>query len=315
MELFLQNVGTAAQQVLILYIMVAVGFVADKLNVFTEKTAKATNDLMFYIVTPCMIVNSFLSTSFSKESATGFFIALGCSFIAHFVGMLLSTPLFNNKDDSDISIYKFASIYGNVGYMALPLTNAVLGSEGVFYGSSAVIVLNVLAFTHGIWLMNKGNGNKKFKLNFKSIILSPGIISVIIGLPLFLLSVQLPEVITKPISYISELNTPLAMIILGTYIANTNLKDIFAIKEHYIVVLIRLVAVPLLMLGFFKIINLDYILSVACIIAAAAPSANNTVMFAVKYGKNSGKASKIIAFTSFVSIITLPVMIALAMQL
>ncbi|MCD7774094.1 MAG: AEC family transporter, partial [Clostridiales bacterium] len=217
-----------------------------------------------------------------------------------------------NKEDNDSPVYKFASVYGNVGYMALPLTNAVLGSEGVFLGSSAVIVLNVLAFTHGIWLMNK---SKHYKFNFKSIILSPGIISVIIGLPLFLLSVNLPEIITKPIGYIADLNTPLAMLILGTYIANTDIKNMFKLKEQYIIILIRLIAVPLLMLGFFKLINLDYTTAVACTIAAAAPSATNTVMFSVKYGKSSGTASKIVAMSSLVSIITLPVMIALAMQL
>lgn len=304
--------GVAAKQVLILYVIVAVGFAADKFKIFTEKTSKATNDLMFFIVTPCMIVNSFLNTSFSKESARGFFIALGCSFLAHFLGIILGIPFFNKKNDPDSPVFKFACVYGNVGYMALPLTNAVLGPKGVFFGSGAVIVLNVLAFTHGVWLMNR---DKSVKFNFRSIILNPGVISVIIGLPLFLLSVKLPEIVTKPIGYIADLNTPLAMIILGTYIANTDIKTILKLKEQYLIMLIRLIAVPLIMLGFFKVTGMPSVLAVACTIGAASPCATNTVMFAVKYGKNSGTASKIIAMSSFVSIITLPVMIAIAMQL
>ena len=68
MSLFLQNMGTAAIQVFILYIIVAAGFTADKLRIFTEKTARASNDLLFYIVTPCVIINSFLTTSFSKDT-------------------------------------------------------------------------------------------------------------------------------------------------------------------------------------------------------------------------------------------------------
>ena len=98
MELFLQNMQTAAQQVFILYIMVAVGFIADRLNVFTEKTARASNDLLFYIVNPCVIVNSFLNTPFTAESGKGFAIAMGCSAIAHLAGILFSIPLFNKKN-------------------------------------------------------------------------------------------------------------------------------------------------------------------------------------------------------------------------
>lgn len=309
MELFLQNMQTAAQQVFILYIIVAVGFIADRLGVFTEKTARACNDLMFYIVTPCIIIGSFLNTEFTLESGKGFAIALGCSFLAHFIGILLATPFFNKKGDENNAVYKFAAIYGNVGYMALPLANAVLGATGVFYCSGGVIALNTIAFTHGIWLMNKG---KDVKFDIKKLILNPGVISVLIGLPLFLFSVDLPTLISTPINHISNLNTPLAMLIFGTYISKTDLKTIFKIPQQYIILAIRLFAVPLIMLCVCKLFAFDTTLTTACMISSAAPSAANTVMFSAKYNKDTGLASKIVAFNSFVSIITLPVMIAIA---
>lgn len=309
MELFLQNMQTAAQQVFILYIIVAVGFICDRLNLFTEKTARACNDLMFYIVTPCVIVGSFLNTEFTPETGKSFAVALACSFLAHFVGIILAAPFFNKKGDENNPVYKFAAIYGNVGYMALPLANAVLGAKGVFYCSGGVIALNTIAFTHGIWLMNKG---KDVKFDLKKLILNPGVISVLIGLPLFLFSVELPTLINTPISYISNLNTPLAMLIFGTYISKTELKTILKIPQQYIVLAIRLFAIPLIMLGICKILSLDTVLTTACMISSAAPSANNTVMFAAKYNKDTGTASKVVAFTSFVSIITLPIMIAIS---
>jgi predicted permease len=309
MDLFLQNMGTAAQQVFVLYVIVAIGFIADKLHFFTEKTARASNDLLFYIITPCVIINSFLSTSFSKATASGFAVAIVCSVIAHCAGISFAAPLFNKKGD-DSSVYKFACVYANLGYMALPLAKAVLGEVGVFYCSGGVVVFNTLAFTHGIWLMNKGN--KNVKLGLKSLIINPGVISVIIGLPLFLLSVKLPAVIQQPISFISNMNTPFAMLIFGTYLANTDLKNMFKVKEQYIIMLIRLVAVPVLILGVSKVLSLNQALTTACMLSAAAPSANNTVMFAAKYNKNTALASKIVALNSFVSILTLPIMIALS---
>lgn len=309
MELFLQNMQTAAQQVFILYIMVAVGFIADRLNVFTEKTARASNDLLFYIVNPCVIVNSFLNTAFSSDAGIGFAVALGCSFLAHLMGILFAMPFFNKKGVDNGAVFKYACVYGNVGYMVLPLANSVLGATGVFLCSGAVVAFNTLAFTHGIWLMNKGK-NVKFEL--KSLILNPGVISVIIGLPLFLLSVKLPALISQPINYIANLNTPLAMLIFGTYISKTDLKTIFRIPEQYMIIAIRLIAVPLVMLGVCKLLNLNPTLTTACMLSASAPCANNTVMFAAKYGKDTGLASQVVAFNSFVSIITLPVMIAIS---
>jgi len=62
--------ATAAQQVLILYIMIAVGFFADKTGLYKEKAARMTNDLLFYIVTPAIITQSFLSMELTAENAT-----------------------------------------------------------------------------------------------------------------------------------------------------------------------------------------------------------------------------------------------------
>ena len=306
MSLFLQNMGTAAIQVFILYIIVAAGFTADKLRIFTEKTARASNDLLFYIVTPCVIINSFLTTSFSKDTASGFAVAIAVSVVAHAAGILFAAPLFNKKDNS--AVFKFACVYGNLGYMALPLAKAVLGETGVFYCAGGVIVFNTLAFTHGIWLMNKGKKDVKF--NLKSLILNPGVISVAIGLPLFLFSVRLPSIIQQPISFISGMNTPLAMLFFGTYLANTDLKTMFRVKEQYLIMLVRLIGVPVVVMILSRIFSLNETLTTACMISAAAPSANNTVMFSAKYGKDTALASKIVALNSFVSIITLPVMIA-----
>lgn len=311
MELFFQNMGTAASQVFVLYVMVAVGFISDKLRVFTEKTARASNDLLFYVITPCVVINSFLGTTFSSSTASGFALAIVCSVIAHGAGILFAAPLFNkNKEDKNRTIYKYACVYGNLGYMALPLANAVLGEMGVFFCSGAVIVFNTMCFTHGIWLINKGNKDVSFSL--KTLILNPGVISVLIGLPLFLFSVKLPAVISQPISFIASMNTPFAMMIFGTYLANTDLKTMFKVKEQYLIMLVRLIAVPLVVMLVTKVLKFDSVLTTACMISASAPSANNTVMFSAKYGKDTALASKIVALNSFVSILTIPIMIALS---
>ncbi len=306
--MFFENMITAASQVLVLFIIVAVGFIADRLHVFTQKTAKASNDLLFYIITPAVIIQSFMNMEFSIEKASSFVIAFLCMSATLAVGVLIAIPFF--KKSKNGIVYKYAVSYGNMGYMALPLCQALLGSEGVFYCSAGVVAFNILCFTHGVWLMNKGNGENKFEL--KKLILNPGVISVLIGLPLFIFDVNLPSVVGSAVGHISNLNTPVAMIFFGTYMANTDLKNMFKVKENYMVALLKLVALPLIMLGIFKAVGISGTILTACIISASVPSANNTAMFAAKYNKDTGVASQVVSFDSVLSIITIPVMIALS---
>lgn len=304
--MFFENIKIAAQQVGVLYIMVIIGFCCDKIGWFTEKAGKACTDLLFYIITPAVIINSFFTQEFTKESGTKFLIATGCGFLMHFIAIGINTPLFSKGICDENCVYKYGAIYGNVGYMTLPLTQAILGSEGVFYCSAVVLAFNVVAFTHGVFMMD--NNSKKF--NAKLLILNPGVISVLIGLPFFLLHVNLPELIFKPVHMIAGTQTPLAMLIFGTFLANTKLKDILKHKKIFLVSLSKLIVLPAIMIAFYRLIGLSGAILVALTISSCAPSANNTVMFSAKYNKDTGLAAQLVAVCSFISIITIPVIIA-----
>ncbi len=306
--MFFTNMLTAAQQVFVLFLIVAVGFAADRLKVFAQETAKKSNDLLFYIVTPAVIIQSFMNMEFSVDTASSFGIAFLCMSGTLIVGILLAIPFFKKSDNK--TVFKYAVSYGNMGYMALPLCQALLGSEGVFYCSAGVVAFNILCFTHGIWLMTKDNDSSSFKL--KTLILNPGVISVLVGLPFFILDINLPEIFTSAVGHISNLNTPVAMIFFGTYMANTDLKKMFKVKENYLVALLKLIVMPLIMLAVFKLVGISGVMLTACMISASVPSANNTAMFAAKYGKDTGAASQVVAFDSFLSVITIPIIIALS---
>lgn len=306
--MFITNLLTTAQQVLILYILIAIGFVADKTGLYTEKASKLNTNLLFYIVTPLVIVNSFMSIDNSRENLKNFAIAALGGVLIHVIGMVLILPLFRKTDKSKAGLYRYACMYGNCGYMALPLANAVLGPQGAFYCSAIIMVFNIFSFTHGIYIM----GAQKGGFNFKKLLINPGTIGVALGLPLYLLGVELPTVIATPVSSLASLNTPLAMLIFGTYIAHTDLKTMFTDKRIYMVACVKLIAIPLIMIAGFKLFNVPKELAMAISVSASAPCANNTVILAGKYGLDTGVASKTVALVSFFSIITMPVMIALA---
>lgn len=308
-EQFFQNVLAAGQQVLILYLIVAVGFVCDRTGIYTEKAARLTNNLLFHIVTPAIIIQSFTNVEFTSENFRNLMMSFLGGTILHLVGILVSLPLFNKKPINQKSVYKFAIVQGNVGYMVLPLAAAILGDEGVFFCSGVLIPFNICQFTYGMYLM-KGKGGFKAKALF----INPGVISVVIGLPLFLLSVKLPNVISQPVGYIASLNTPLAMLMFGTYLSKTELKTTFVRKEAYIAAVAKLFCVPLISFAAYKLVGMTGTLLTALTISSSAPSANSTVMFSTKYERDNAAASQTVALVSFLSVITMPVMIALSQR-
>ena len=310
MELFFANMWIAAQQVLILYSMVAVGFVLDKLGVFVEKTARLTNNLLFYVITPAVIIKSFLTTPFAADTAVRLGVAALCAAGTHVCGILVTLPLFRKKSAPHNPVYKFACVYGNMGYMALPLAQALLGDEGVLYCSMGVLTFQLFCFTHGVFLMNSGKGEVRFSP--KKLLLNPGVIAVVIGLPIFLLKIKAPALLLEPVSSIAAMNTPLAMILLGTYMSNCGLRTLFQNRGQYPVTLVKNIVTPLVMLLVFRLCGVTGALLVAAVIQASAPSANNTVMFAAMYGRDTGVATKTVTFSTFASILTMPCMIALA---
>ena len=311
--MFLSNMMIAAKQVVILYLLVAVGAVCDKVHLFTEKTAKACTDLLFYVITFCVIVQSFLTMDNTASNTKNLLIAIGCGMLMHLVAALISVPLFRKGDKARNAVFRYAAVFGNCGYMGLPLTNAVLGTQGVFFCSAVIVAFQVCAFTYGIYVMTADQEGKG-AFDWKMILLNPGVIAVIVGLPLYFSNLQLPVVLLQPVQYLSDMNTPLAMLIFGTYLAHADFRTMLREKKIALVALCKLILLPLILLGFYILFGIRGTLLATLVLTASAPSANNTVMFAAKYDKDTGLAAQTVSAVSLISIVTMPAMIALAMS-
>ncbi|MGN0635189.1 MAG: AEC family transporter [Acutalibacteraceae bacterium] len=311
--MFLSNMMIAAKQVVILYILVAVGAVCDKVHLFTEKTAKACTDLLFYVITFCVIVQSFLTMDNTASNTKNLLIAIGCGMLMHLVAALLSVPFFRKGDKARNAVFRYAAVFGNCGYMGLPLTNAVLGAQGVFFCSAVIVAFQICAFTYGIYVMTADREGKS-AFDWKKILLNPGVIAVIVGLPLYFLNLQLPTVFMQPVRYLSDMNTPLAMLIFGTYLAHADFRTMLREKKIALVALCKLILLPLILLGIYILFGIRGTLLATLVLTASAPSANNTVMFAAKYDKDTGLAAQTVSAVSLISVVTMPAMIALAMS-
>lgn len=307
--MILQGALIVIQQIIIIFVLIAVGFLAAKFGILREEGARQITDLLLIIVIPCVIIMAF-QASFERSLIKNLLIAALLAALTHAAGILISKLIFKSEAPDRRMMLAYSTIFYNAGFFSLPLLRALLGETGVLYGSVFVAVFNLFAWTYGIRLMNGGNGASKWKT-----FLNPGIISLLIALVLVLLNIRLPEIVQTTLRYITGLHTPLAMIIIGCQFylmwRNFNLRDLALWKT----VLARNILVPLLMLALIFYLAQDKTLFFASVITASAPTATNTILFATKYRQDVNTAVQTVILTTLLTIVTIPLIMALAMLL
>jgi len=308
---------TVVQQVIILFVLIGIGFGLTKKKLFSEKTIAELTTFILYLVTPCVIIESF-NRPFDADMLNAFLLSFLAAIVVHVLSIFIAFLFIRDRDKNTQTIFRFGVVFSNCAFMALPLQQALLGSEAVFYGSSFIAVFNLFVWTHGYGIMkidpeNKGQ-KKSGQMIFSQLIktlLNPGIASVFLGLFLFLTSTKLPFFIQKPIQYLAALNTPLPMIVIGFYVASVKDFSILKEKKMFLASFLRLIFIPLLSLALFYAAGIRGVLLSSLIISASTPVGATLVMFSIKFNKDAKKAGAFVAFTTLVSVLTMPIIIAL----
>lgn len=312
MEVFvlLENFIMIAQQVLVLFILIGVGFACGKKGILTDESSKKITDIVLYVVTPCVMISAF-QREFSMHLLGNILITALCATASIAATVFIAKLIFHDKNTARKKVLQFSAIFSNCGFMSLPLQKAILGDDGWFYGSIFVAVFNVIVWSYGLVMMS---GDKK-QMSVKKLAFNPGIVGVLIALIIFVLRIKLPYIISQPIDYLAALNTPLPMLIIGFYLSQADLKKAFTDAGAYLAMAVRLAVVPLLSMFVMQLLNVDPTIMIACVIASSAPTAATTTMFAAKYGRDVELSVSIVASTTLVSIITMPLIVALAQSI
>lgn len=301
---------TVGEQVLVLFILIGIGFVCSKLKLINENGSKVMADVVLYVVTPCVIVNAF-QREYRPDMLLKLLVSALCSALILFASVVIAQVIFAKQKRDKQVIYKFATVFSNCGYMSLPLQQAVLGDDGVFFGATFVALFNIFVWSYGIMTMSgksvKGSGLK--------ILLNPGIIGTAVGVVLFLFSVELPTVVATPVSYMAALNSPVPMLIIGYYLANADLKRAFTDIWSYVAMGLRLVILPLVTLGVLLLCGIDGVMLVSLIISVASPIAAITTMMSAKYNHDTKLSVALVSASTLLSLGTMPLIVGLAQYL
>ncbi len=301
------NFITVGTQVLELFILIALGFICGKTKILNEKAVKSITDIVLYIVCPCVIVQNFIRP-FDINMLQGLLTSAGASLCIHILSIVIAMAVFHDKIPQKNRVYRFALIFSNCGYMSLPMQQALLGSDGVFFGAVYIVIFNVVMWTFGVWL-SSGSGSS---VSAKKILLNPCIIGMAVGVIIFLTSLKVPKIITQPIGFMAGLNTPLPMMVVGYYLSQSKISDAFKNGKAFVCVLFRLIVIPLLAFGGMMLCGIRGTVLITCVIAASAPAAAATTMFAAKFDNDAKLSVNIVTLSTLMSVLTMPLIVGFA---
>lgn len=296
-------------KMLLLFIYIVVGFIANKTNILDEAGSKKLNKVMLYICQPALIIGSIVDTDLDISSGIILMlflystvmnlILLGLSFIL--------VPLMRVKQD-ERGIYRFMMTFGNVMFMGLPVTTALYGDGVIFLVSICGMPFNFLVYSIGVYLIS-GKGDKKGLI--RKILLNPALISVVVALIIFFSKIRLPIFVCEAAESLGSMVIPGAMLLIGASLGSASPKEMLADKHIYLLCVAKLIIAPIivkLICGLF--ISNEMYLNII-VISAAMPAAAITTMFSFEYGGNVGVASRGVFVTTLLSLVTIPAMVYL----
>ncbi len=303
------NAGTVFNQVLILFIIMLIGFIAKKRGIFNSTVNKKLSELLLKVTSPLLVISSF-QVEFTQDILKNVLIVFAFAMSSHIVSILLGQFLFRHCDKESCKIMKFAAIYSNCGYMGFPLLASLFGSTGVLYGSVYVAAFNIFLWTNGVMIFSEEK--KLDRQTIKKVLLHPGIVSVAIGIVLFIFSLKLPVPLASAVDMVGSMTSPLSMLIIGSVIADCEFKKLFKGWNLYYITAVRLILIPLLAFAALKLLGLPNELLKVCVLLVAMPIATATAIFAELYDGDTIFASRTVVMSTLLSIITIPLFMMFA---
>ena len=296
-------------QIIQLFIMIFMGFIIVKAKLLKAEDSKILSVIVLYLIIPCVIINAF-QVDYTPQTVKGLLIALVGSVMTQVILLIVVSILgrvFHLNEVEVASIY-----YSNSGNLIVPIVMFILGKEWVLYGCVFMSVQLVFIWTHCKKIISRES-----TYDWRKIVLNINMISIAIGIVLFLTRIHLPAIINNTLSAVGSMIGPASMIVTGMLFAGMDFKQIFANKRVYFVSFFRLIIVPVIALFLIKCSQLSTFssngnkLMMIVFLAIITPSASTVTQMCQVYGNDSQYASAINVVTTLLAIVTMPLMVML----
>lgn len=295
-----------AMQVGIMFGVMALGWISYKVNWIGTEALKGMTNLLIYLVAPAVIVQAFqrpFELAQLRTIGIVFLVDVGVFAVTIAIAHLVFNRRLIADPDSRISL-RFGTVYSNAGFIGIPLTQALLGSEGVFYAVTFIAAFTVFVWTHGISLF--GQAKESLSKRLRRVVLNPGIISILVALAFYVLSIHIPSPFADVIGYVGSMNTPLSMLVVGINLAMFSLRSVFSSGLAWLGMIARNLLVPAAFVLLLWPLPINHVAKMAVLISVAAPVGAFIVILSVRHDRDAQFPTKLLCLSTLVSVLTIP---------
>ena len=253
-------------------------------------------ELVFWIGLPALAFTSVIDKKIvlldaSKIWASALIVIFGCGITAWIVFKILR--------QKHSGLY-MPIISPNTVNIPFPVISLAYGAEGLFAATLFYIPASLVLYTVDTYL---ASGKRHWKDSLKEMLRVPALYAAVAGLAVNFGNVAVPELVVKPLSFISQAVTPLVLLIAGYNLSTVKLKSL---PTPLLASFLRLGVG--LGLGFLAVslFHLTGILKAVVILDSAMPAAVNTAMLATKYKNEAELVSSVVFITTIASLAIIP---------
>ena len=308
------SITVVLEQMCIIMILIFTGAFLFRQKMLSEDTSRQLSGLIVNITNPAVLICSAFDDS-PKVPLQTLGLSL-CVFVISYGILILFAyliPLVLRVPNHARYSYRMLTVFGNVGFIGIPLASAVLGSGSLIFVSINNLIYNVLVYTYGISTLKKASiaqhpdAAPTEPENILHKLVNAGTVSAVLTIIFYLGDFNVPTIISSSLTYAGRTTTFLSMLVLGVSVAQMAPKDIFSHPKLYIFALIRQILLPVgftLLLGLF--IKEPLILNTTALLLAV-PAGNMPLMLSKQLHVNESEISQGIILTTLLSLVTIPV--------
>ena len=211
------------QPMIVLFIYIAIGYGAAKKGIMDESFSKKISWVVINVANPALTLSAVVNgegTIKGKELLLTAIVAL--VILGGMVLLSLAMPFLFRVKKEQRGIYRLMSAFNNIGFMGFPVIMAVYGQEALLYAAIFTMLFNVLIYTYGIQTIQKEAKGIEWGKIFNI-----GVVSSILAIVLYLMRIPTPEFFNMAMSGLSGLTAPLSMMVIGIYLSEMRLKELF----------------------------------------------------------------------------------------
>lgn len=278
------NVSTTALNVLLMMAYAVPGFLFIKTKTLHLSQIAPFSKVLVYLCQPCLEIYAFHSATCSPKllREMGLFF-LFCTGVQLLMLLITAIALRFRMQAVCRRVSTAASAFGNVGFIGIPLLQALLSAEvaadAIALSAIFALSMNLLAWTCGLLLIT----GEKRHIRVKGLLLNPAMIAFYLIFPLFLAGIQLPIAVADTITLAGKMSTPICMIALGMRLAGTPFKRIVTDRYAWIACAAKLVLMPLLSFALVWFLPLPNYFKATLFLLCCCPTASVVQNFSEIY--------------------------------